>query len=226
MRTALLLLLHVANARELHHRYFALRHGQSLANTAGIISSDPDIATIEHGLSDLGWEQASAAARAVCDEAAASGCSGVAIVSSDFKRAWQTAQAVRAGCLAAGVRVWPANGVKQEQALRERSFGELNGCSDTRYDDVWVEDAQSSSHEQYAVESIDSVLDRACNVVEWLEGCDELSSGTWMGVLVAHGDVLQILQTAFAGVDPRSHRSLEHLPTATLRPLGLKISSR
>ena len=40
-----------------------------------------------------------------------------------------------------------------------------------------------------------------------------------MVVLVAHGDVLQIAQTAFADVDPRTHRSLEHLETATLRKL-------
>jgi hypothetical protein len=39
-------------------------------------------------------------------------------------------------------------------------------------------------------------------------------------VLVAHGDVLQILQTAFARVDVTRHRSIEHLPTATLRALG------
>ena len=36
---------------------------------------------------------------------------------------------------------------------------------------------------------------------------------------IAHGDVLQILQTDFSGVDVRQHRSLEHLQTATLREL-------
>lgn len=40
----------------LRHRYYALRHGQSLANVAHIISSDPAIATVEHGLSETGWE--------------------------------------------------------------------------------------------------------------------------------------------------------------------------
>ena len=32
--------------RSLRHRYIALRHGQSTANVAGTISSDPDIATV------------------------------------------------------------------------------------------------------------------------------------------------------------------------------------
>ena len=39
-------------------------------------------------------------------------------------------------------------------------------------------------------------------------------------MLVAHGDVLQILQTHFAGVDVSAHRQLDHLPTATLRELA------
>ena len=48
---------------------------------------------------------------------------------------------------------------------------------------------------------------------------NEAGPGPWMVVLVAHGDVLQILQTSFARVDVRQHRSLEHLQTATLREL-------
>ena len=36
-----------------------------------------------------------------------------------------------------------------------------------------------------------------------------LPRGRWLVVLVAHGDVLQILQTAFVdGMDPREHRAL------------------
>eukprot|EP00558_Chaetoceros_sp_UNC1202_P006243 CAMPEP_0197241712 /NCGR_PEP_ID=MMETSP1429-20130617/7682_1 /TAXON_ID=49237 /ORGANISM="Chaetoceros sp., Strain UNC1202" /LENGTH=53 /DNA_ID=CAMNT_0042701593 /DNA_START=71 /DNA_END=228 /DNA_ORIENTATION=+ len=32
--------------QSLHNKYYALRHGQSLANVAGIISSDPAISTV------------------------------------------------------------------------------------------------------------------------------------------------------------------------------------
>ena len=46
-----------------------------------------------------------------------------------------------------------------------------------------------------------------------------------MVVLVAHGDVLQILQTRFACVDPRTHRSLPHLETAPLRSLSLPLAA-
>lgn len=47
----------------LKNSYFALRHGQSLANVQKIISSDPSISTVEHGLSALGKEQVSASAQ-------------------------------------------------------------------------------------------------------------------------------------------------------------------
>lgn len=205
--------------RRLTHGYYALRHGESLANVAHVISSDPRVATVRHGLSARGREQAAAAAASVAAEAAAAGFDGVAIVSSDLRRAWQTASIARAHLLAAGVRVWPeASGVLEARALRERSFGDLDGGPDDRYPDVWVHDAVSAAHTEYAVEPIDSVLQRARGVVDELERA--LPSGRWMVVLVAHGDVLQIAQTAFAGVDPRAHRSLDHLPTATLRLLA------
>ena len=110
----------------LHHRFYALRHGQSVANVHGIISSDPDVACVEHGLSAEGLEQARRAAEAVCIEALSCGVDGVAIVSSDFLRASQTAQAVRAAVLDAGITCWPSEGVLADTALRERSFGEVS----------------------------------------------------------------------------------------------------
>ena len=55
-----------------------------------------------------------------------------------------------------------------------------------------------------------------------IDGCGrEGGSERWGVVLVAHGDVLQILQTAFsAEIEPAAHRSLPHLPNAELRSLG------
>ena len=213
--------LRFASASNLRHQYYVLRHGQSLANVQGIISSEPSIACVQHGLSDVGWEQAHSAASDVCKEAVDCGFDGVAIISSDFRRAWQTAQAVRAGVLAHGLACWPQEDVCAEVLLRERSFGSLSGGSDARYNDVWVHDALSAEHTEYDTEPIFSVLERAWSVVEHLESGAILPPGRWMVVLVAHGDVLQILQTGFARVDPRTHRSLPHLETASLRRLTL-----
>jgi len=222
MRLGYLLVALVAadESPALRHRYYVLRHGQSLANVEGVISSDPRVARLDHGLSEVGQEQAATAATAVVQEAERTGAEGIAIVSSDFRRAWQTANSVRAAVLAAGVHVWPSSdGPFEARALRERSFGELSGEADERYHDVWVEDARDAFHEAFGVESVLSVRERARSVVDALESELALQDGRrWMVVLVAHGDVLQILQTAFTpSVDPRAHRSLDHLPTATLR---------
>ena len=42
----------------LRNTFFGLRHGNSEANAAGIISSNPEVATKIHGLTALGIEQA------------------------------------------------------------------------------------------------------------------------------------------------------------------------
>ena len=218
---ALALLPSLVVSSPLNHDYYVLRHGQSLANVAGVISSDPRKAVIEHGLSETGKAQADAAASQIASEA--SQYQGVVIVASDLRRAWQTASIVRAHLVAAGVNVWPANGVLEHRMLRERSFGKLSGQSDDKYNDVWEFDKESATHHEFGCESVESVVERARHVVDELEHCEALQPSNggkrWMVVLVAHGDVLQIAQTAFADVDPRTHRSLEHLETATLRKL-------
>lgn len=215
------ILLVTAEEGRLTHTYYALRHGQSVANVANVISSDPKVACLGHGLSTIGCQQAEAAAIDLAATAAREGVDGVAIVSSDLRRAWQTASITRAGCLALGVNVWPEAGVLEARALRERSFGSLSGQDDSRYPEVWAEDAISAEHEEFGCEAVTSVRERGRAVIDELEQLLP-QTGTWLVVVVAHGDVLQILQTAFVpgGLDPREHRSLPHLKTATLRRLS------
>lgn len=222
--------------------FYALRHGQSLANVAGVISSAPEVALgAAHGLSDTGLEQAGHAARGVVTLARECEC-GVAVCSSDFSRAWQTACCVYDAAAAAGISVWPAGGEpKLETQLRERWFGKLDGGPDTEYPSVWAADAQDASHTQFGVESVDAVLARVRSLVGRLRdevgksgdaSCSNgptntaLGSGgaRWIVLLVAHGDVLQIAQTFFAGIPGTQHRDLPHLPTATLRRLGGEVS--
>ena len=86
------------------------------------------------------------------------------------------------------------------------------------YQDVWNDDALDPSHTVANVESVNSVLDRTTTcVLEW-----DPKFSNQLVLLVAHGDVLQITQTAFLKKDGSLHRTLEHLETATLRPLALK----
>ena len=56
----------LSSVTQLTNQFYGLRHGQSLANVAKIISSDPSISTIEHGLSDLGKEQVQSSAIQFC----------------------------------------------------------------------------------------------------------------------------------------------------------------
>ena len=213
----------------LRHSYSALRHGQSLANVAKIISSDPKISTVEHGLSDFGHEQAREAGKLFARQFHAGDAgdngsdkySGVAIFSSDFKRARETAQHMADACAEASIPVYK-DGVVLETKLRERNFGNLNGGSDERYQDVWDIDIKDPSHNEFDVESVYSVVERTTKLV--LDIDEELSSASqgeekWKCILVAHGDVLQILQTGFKKMDGSLHRTLPHLETATVREL-------
>ena len=262
----------------LRNRFFALRHGRSEANVAGVIASDPETACENYGLSSpIGFDQAKAAgAKLVADFLEARGKRpwwkrggrsrfskprGILVVTSDFKRAYETARCVCAAVAehngnhpdeaiplyswssSSGSVVPIAGGTPTEEAmtpgthvaLRERWFGEWDGRPDVHYKDVWKDDALDPYHTVRGVESVYSVLDRATRMVRSIDnevtggGClngggdndDEEDEGGCLWIIcVAHGDVLQILQTAFGKnpIDPSHHRSLDHLETATLRP--------
>lgn len=128
------------------------------------------------------------------------------------------------------------NAIVLDVRLRERYFGAWDGTSDKNYAVVWADDAISPSHTNQGVESVDSVMDRATAcIAEWndllssyttISNKETLDSASapWMVLVVAHGDVLQILQTAFEKKNGRHHRSLPHLETAQLRPLVLAAS--
>mmetsp|Transcript_15604 Transcript_15604/g.15796 ORF Transcript_15604/g.15796 Transcript_15604/m.15796 type:complete len:237 (-) Transcript_15604:496-1206(-) len=198
------------------------RHGQSLANVAGIISSDPKISTIEHGLSTTGVQQAQNAAQAFTTSLQTTLNTPprrVAIYSSDFLRAKETAQIMADACLASGVELYKGN-VMLETRLRERYFGEWNGGSDEFYQMVWDVDQTDPNHVESGVESVNSVLSRTTQLILDIE--DEFRAlEPHTCILVAHGDVLQIMQTGFQKIDCSKHRSLPHLETATLRELKL-----
>ncbi|KAL3791146.1 hypothetical protein HJC23_000566 [Cyclotella cryptica] len=213
----------------LSNSFYALRHGQSLANVAKIISSDPAISTVEHGLSDVGKEQAKLAGETFASDylkSASQHYQGVAIFTSDFRRARETASLFADELRKKEIILYNED-VVLETRLRERFFGELNGGPDTRYQDVWDIDVKDPNHNEFGVESANSVLERTTNLINELDAmlCHSMSDDNplmWKCVVVAHGDVLQILQTGFLkDKDASRHRSLNHLETATIRELRL-----
>jgi probable phosphoglycerate mutase len=187
----------------LPNAYFLMRHGQSKANEQGIIVSHPATdADGDYGLSELGRRQAKGAA-------SRSGLgSGTLIYSSDFARARQTAEIVRAELGVPAVTLAPA--------LRERCFGGWERTSAGNYSTVWAADEADPAHEEHGVEPVIAVLARALALVATL---DERHAGRDI-LLVSHGDTLQILQAGLTGSDPARHRGLPHLGTAEIRQVS------
>lgn len=215
---------HLLKLTKLHNKFFALRHGQSLANVSKIISSDPAISVPQHGLSPVGLDQARIAGTTFAKSFPSRGdTKGVALFSSDFRRARETAEIVAEELKKAKVPLYGDGVVNFDTRLRERFFGELNGGPDGRYHEVWEVDAVDPDHNEFGVESVTDVVSRTTEFVRDVDR--ELSKGSdggglpWTCVLVAHGDVLQIVQTGFQQIDGSLHRTLPHLETATFRAL-------
>lgn len=200
---------HLEHTAALHNQYIAVRHGQSYANELGVISSDRDIARVCHGLSAVGRQQVlqtAATLPALCKH------SSVLIYSSDYLRAAETAR-----ILGQQLRVSGKNLVYTPQ-LRERDFGEFNNTSDINYSTVWQADAANAAHTEHGVESVQHVIQRVSKLIQTLE--QQYTNTTIL--LVAHGDVLQIMQTVFERIDGTQHRTLKHLSQAEARELALK----
>jgi broad specificity phosphatase PhoE len=214
----------------------------------------------EYGLSATGQEQAKAAGLHIIDwycqansriksqgrdDASERLLRGLVILSSDFLRAKETAEAVlqavryhnneiissRIGVNKGGddeeSRIIPIyqNDVIYDLRLRERSFGNCDGTADQNYAAVWAQDVKDSSLEPLGAESVHSVRRRVTDcVVEWNDRLVQEQSDPCLVVLVAHGDVLQILQTAFEKLPGTMHRTIPHLDTATLQVLQLKCA--
>jgi broad specificity phosphatase PhoE len=188
----------------LKNSYFALRHGQSLANLQSIIVSDPEVGTTSYGLTEIGRRQVEARLNNLPPAFDAR----LRIISSDFLRARETA-AIISSSLAVIVPV------HYSEKLRERFFGELDGGPDNRYADVWKRDCIDAQHDNFGVETAVSVVKRTVSLVRELEAQYRDS----VILLVAHGDVLQLLQTAFEAISPARHRLLPPLQVAEIRQL-------
>ncbi|TPX71853.1 hypothetical protein SpCBS45565_g00846 [Spizellomyces sp. 'palustris'] len=202
----------MAHFPPLRRRYFAVRHGQSEANVEKIIVSDPEVGCVRYGLTDEGKKQAVFAAdhlRRILPPA-----SKVQIHTSDFLRTLQTAAVIASK--------FPDATIHPTPLLRERRFGGFEGQADTCYRVVWEEDAKGRTAQLApGVEDTAHVRDRGVKVIKQLEEHGEAE----VVILVGHGDTLQILQTAFEGLEAWQHRSLPLLQTAEVRELVVRSAT-
>jgi len=184
---------------------YVLRHAESLANVAGLIACDPATAIEGFGLTQRGFQQVRTA------ELPFGEAERVRIVSSDFRRARETAStlAQRLGAPEPELSV----------LLRERNFAPFEGQTSNHYQTVWAHDAAGTNCP--GVETIEEVCLRLDALLVWLRsgGSDVAST-----ILVSHGDVLQILLARELGMSPRLHRGLEPLGNAECRAVGLRFN--
>ena len=196
---------HLLRCQRLNNRYFAVRHGNSLANQQGIIVSHPQHGVSKYGLSENGQLQVIESVNRDRQLDAAT-----LIVSSDFRRAGETAEIIHR-------QLDSHSPLSFDQRLRERNFGELELGPDSAYASVWQEDENNANNHLRDVESPNQVMARVSELVSDYES--RYSAATVL--LVSHGDALQILQTAFAKQDASTHRRQRHLETGEIRPLLL-----
>lgn len=188
-----------------NNQYFAMRHGQSEANIEGVIASDPNIGCHQYGLTEVGRQQV----RDSLQNQSILNNDDIFIISSDFLRAKQTAEITHN-------LLNTQHPIEYSTNLRERFFGELNGQNDEHYQDVWNLDKNNADHQEFDAESANQVVARVAALINQLEA--EYTDKYFL--LVAHGDVLQLLQTWFQRVSASEHRELPHLTTAEIRILN------
>ena len=189
----------LAQSLAVNNSYFLMRHGESEANRAGLIISDPATGCRRYGLTELGREQAAASSRQ--SELGPH----TLVICSDFLRAKETAE-VAAQTLGASV-------LRTEVGLRERFFGELEGQSGERYKEVWRQDSLNPDNTIYNCEAPAHLAGRLGATMARLE--EEFSARTIL--LVSHGDTLRFLQLAMA------RRPLtEHMEVALFKPAEIR----
>lgn len=205
---------------DLKNNYYLLRHGQSTANVAGVISSARSLAySTKHGLTDLGYQQGFDAADAVLELLKSSNKKKVLFVSSPFARAHQTAQACLDGLATKdnlGSLEIDTN-IQIDDNLMERFFGRLDDEAIYTYAYVWPVDKFNVTHTAFDVESVAAVATRLRTVILTLEQ-SAMAEGANI-ILVSHADVLQICQLYAAGVDNVGIFSSYRFTNGEIRPM-------
>jgi broad specificity phosphatase PhoE len=253
------------NKQLLYNDYYIVRHGQSKANVEKLIVSNPSIACINYGLSNVGINQVQTISVPTIIQYylsnAESYTGGIVLVSSDLLRAKETATIIYNGIVDYNSNInntikiplyWAQKKdsiiitststamtdessnnqdttIIYDERLRERNFGQYDLTNDDNYNKVWENDILDANHTIHNVESVNSVLLRVTSLVnDYDNNTNFLSSTTtnenkkYMIICIAHGDVLQILQTACIKQSGQYHRTaVEHLQTATVRQLKL-----
>ncbi|KAI9261087.1 histidine phosphatase superfamily [Sporodiniella umbellata] len=209
--------------KKLKNKYIVQRHGFSLANFKKIICSNPDIAIPAtggplgdgYGLHLRGEQQVEQSAELLADYLKENDMKDVLLYCSPFKRTVETA-AITRKILNEELKA-EIGEATQVYELRERWYGEMDLRLDINYQVCWSDDHGVPDHGEdsaYGIESPRTVADRVTRFIA--EEIESKFEGKTI-VLISHGDVCQILLTAFRGDEPWKHRSIKHVDTANWR---------
>ena len=169
----------------MHPSVYLVRHGESEWNVLRLTQGQ----TTHPALTDLGREQAAAAADTIAQDLARRGLSAARLVTSDLVRAVATARIVgdRLGLVP-----------EPDPRLREQHLGELEGRC---YEDSW---AQAELHDwsdpELTVAGGESVAQVRRRVAAVLAGLDPRAPT----VLISHGDAIRSAVAHLLGESPTS----------------------
>lgn len=181
--------------------YF-MRHGQSLANARGLVAGQ-----LDSPLTELGRQQAEAAGRV----ALAEGLKFDAIISSDLKRAAETARIV------AGILGFDQNRITYTPLLAERGGGDFEGGPIDNY----FAAGETEAVGQHGVESLERLYGRAQRLLESLRR-DYPAKAV---LLVGHSGIGKMLRLAATGQPKSRLDKRQTLPNALIVPLAANDES-
>lgn len=227
----------------LRNHYYLLRHGQSTANVAGIISSARSLAgSAEHGLTLLGIQQGRDSAASLVDMIEENSCGDegrgvprlkkqLCFYSSPFARAKETAEACIGGIVGnaemlgklEALDLIVKDGIILDGGLMERFFGRLDGKELATYSYVWPVDMFEPTHTAFDVESVAAVTSRIRETILDIDA--QHSNGGNHIVLTSHADVLQITQVYAAGLDNVGRFSQYRFENGEVRRMGREVDS-
>lgn len=224
---------------ELTGTYYALRHGESVPSSEKRVCATMESGTDpKNGLTPKGREEviASTTEWIKANKKTIQGFlrqDKLVIVTSPFSRTKESAEifaeVVQENFKSSLPKKYKKDGLKSaivvDDRLREREFGKFEGQTNSGkvYDQVWAVDRKNPNNTKWGVESPASVQARASQVIADLEKQSQASGGK-LFILVAHGDTLKILQTAFQRQSPSEHANkdvVNPIKTAEIRQMVL-----
>jgi probable phosphoglycerate mutase len=176
---------YLSNITSFKNRIFIMRHGFAESNLAHLLVGGFEIGSKAFGLTDEGREAIKQQAASLKEHIGARGVQAK-IITSDFLRAFQTAEIVKE-ILAV---VTP---LKISTLLRERDFGELNMQHITRAKEIEPHDLADPNSTYMRVEPLTKILERVTRQIYEIENDSE--SGH-IFILISHGDPIRILMSA------------------------------